>query len=302
MHTSPLKSRTLALCTVIFTLTGCAAWLEAPLVDRPDQADSDTLDAGPDLSEMPETTGAHGDPCMYPSDCQSGLVCAGTQEAFRCMKRCDAPGTLCETGEVCTALAGTNASSAICYTGGGIDVGERCDTNLACEKGALCFGAGEDRYCLEACATSQTECDRSRDSCTLPEGNATGYCQAQVGSTCQDSNACLANDLNCSTAYSQDVEILQRLFTSPACTTTGCAVGQRCGSGAGHCVEVPGQSTKKLPVCMRSCERDADCRFQLGERCWSRDECAGRVDEGACEDLLPPDTGLCLHRNASFSF
>lgn len=291
------------LCLAVMSsgaLTGCAALLEAPLVDPKDQGDA-MPDAEQDVTDMMGTTGEHGEPCMFPSDCLEGLVCAGSQDAFRCMKRCDVPGALCDTGEVCTALAGTDASNAICYLGGSVDVGERCDTNLECELGALCFGAAQDRYCLEACAVGQEECDSPRDACTIPEGNTTGYCQSQVGSSCLDSTKCSANRLECSTAYMQDTNSLQYLFTSPACTTTACTVGQSCAQGSGYCVEVPAQSTKELPVCVRRCELDSECRFQVGERCWSREACVGRPDALACQDFLPQSVGLCMHEDTSFS-
>ena len=289
---------------LIITLTplhllACSV-LDPPLYKYKDMGDMSDMNQG---EEMSMYRGEHGDACTSQQECNDGLSCASTQQGFYCMKHCDTPGLRCEgTGEVCTALASDEGNTSICYLGGTTPVGAPCDNNVECASGSLCFGSSEASYCLEACHTSALTCTRTGDLCTIPENQQRGYCQPEVGSSCQESEECTSDaQLDCSQDHPEEYDVLQRIFVASACTTTTCTPEESCAGGQGYCAVVPGATVSKLPVCIRTCQKDSDCRFQVEERCWSKQECEGREDAAMCAQLLE-QSGLCLHKDMSFFF
>ena len=259
----------------------------------------DGVDASADSSET--RLAEHGEPCEQLSDCAPAHLCAGRGGEYVCMRECEALGRLCEPGgEVCVALDGGDGAAAVCYVGGFKGAGERCATNVECERGALCFGSeAAGRYCLApACHRDTPRCERPEDRCHWhKEGDASrsGWCQPPLGQSCEAQRDCEEAGLTCSIDPAL-APPLSRLYNAALCTRAWCeASGELACPASGACLSATfyGETTR---FCARRCERDAQCRFQLGERCWREEECAARQDEQACRALLEqakPD-GVCL--------
>lgn len=257
--------------------------LTPPAIDADEDAEMG-VDMPEDMAPRP------GDRCRVPSDCGDALLCAGNGSRFECMERCVQPGARCEGGEVCTALDVGGERDAICYRGGSVRRGESCSTNLECEAGNLCFGSGGERYCLEACHVTTPECSAPSSRCMLSEGSMSGHCQPIVGGRCEGRAQC-GEELACSIDTGEAQRALRKVFPAAACTQVGCQSGASCGS-EGRCVKLP-YSGGDLDICVRECERDSACRFQVDERCWRASACEGREDEEACEAFLG-ERALCL--------
>ncbi len=267
------------------------------MVDRDMSGDVDL--SGVDMAQDMSTP-QPGDVCRVPSDCGDALICAGDGEQFKCMERCDRAGTLCEGGEVCTALGTSETGEAVCFLGGSTLRGEPCDLNTECEVGHLCFGASGRRYCLEACHAMTPECDDEGMRCVLTQGSPEipGSCQPHVGSSCEEDSVCQGTaQLSCSTTQVAQEPWLARIWPSPACTHTGCEGSQECGP-MGYCAEVS-SSNGASSACIRACTQDTECRFQVGERCWRAADCANRGDMQECLAMLGGQQ-LCLPESMNF--
>jgi hypothetical protein len=124
-----------------------------------------------------------GDSCSSDAQCPSGTDCHGVGDSGLrlCLAPCEPALTVRCTEEgqgsvgVCLALEDAGA----CYPGGGVRVGEACQTTADCELNALCvLEAGEGR-CRIACDVSAPDCP-SAQTCASLDAGIRGYCASTL--------------------------------------------------------------------------------------------------------------------------
>lgn len=236
-----------------------------------DAADAKPSDAGNDAGDS-QVESQIGEPCFGPQDCVAGASCIGTgdDDQFICMKNCSDPGRICEDGSVCTSrLAGADP---ICFTAGRTPRGESCETNLDCEPGTLCFGSGQEYYCLRACHQLDQGVCPDGTYCATTSSGGKGLCRSRVGAACSTSAEC-ADALTCSEELGDG---FVGLLPAGYCTQSECARDADCPAN-GVCRTFPGTSTR---VCVATCTTDGDCRFNQDYRC---------LHDGYCHEVSNPD-------------
>lgn len=237
---------------------------DAPL--PPDAASNDAPRppdaAPPDATACPApAAGDVGGACAINADCAAagfeGLCqVANNGDQFHwpaegfCFRTCDTTAD-CGAGAFCTTISGNQARALgfapaadefkVCFP-------ECCEGNR-CSPGRVCGDAIYGFITLE------------QDACFPGDGAATD------GDTCEEFADCNVS----SDCRDGDIE-----DPNGMCITMGCTVGDdsTCAPGGdGHCIadQIPGQAFG-LPVCVDTCDTDADCRIADGYTC--RDETA----------------------------
>jgi hypothetical protein len=225
-----------------------------------------------------------GESCTGPGQCVEGASCIGTDSGtYECMAHCEGPWSICEDGSVCTPVA---TGEPICYTGGSLEHGGQCNSNLACGSGLLCVGLPDrPHHCLEACHTETGGCGEHR-LCRQFGDAGKGYCRHHVGRECVGGADC-AGGLTCTMALG---ETLVRDFPDGYCTSTGCETDADC-PGESVCRPHAASGTR---LCLAPCRVDADCRVgrQSGYRCLTESFCETVADPDRCRALRDGDN-LC---------
>ncbi len=284
MESGIYKMRNLAtvvmLAALLIGLAGCFGDEDPPTtgddagVDATNTVPSDTGDA---ISDDADRRREVGESCFGPQDCVDGASCIGTggEDQYICMSNCSEPGRICEDGSVCTPRL--NPADPICFTGGDTATGERCQTNLDCEPGTLCFGSDSDHYCLPACHELDPGVCPDGTSCELLSSSGKGLCRSRVGATCDTGTDC-AEALSCSEELGGE---FSGLLPGGYCTQSGCASDSECPENS-RCRTFPGTST---PVCVATCASDGDCRFNQDYRCLRDGYCDDVGNPEGCEDF-----------------
>lgn len=225
-----------------------------------------------------------GEQCQVPADCSERAACVsrGTGQ-FVCMETCTERWSICEGGSVCMPLG--DGAEAVCYIGGVVSEHERCNSNLDCEAGLLCFGATGKHFCLEACRVGKSNVCSDSDYCR--SAGQKGVCRSRIGAPCDSGEDC-PSQLTCSSATSSTV---REVFGADVCSKFDCEK-----ANAGGC---PAQSScRKLPniethACFPECRSDSECRFHHGYRCLTADRCeAGKHPERCAQ--FRDNRGLCV--------
>ncbi|MEM7608681.1 MAG: hypothetical protein AAF411_25280 [Myxococcota bacterium] len=125
------------------------------------------------------TFGDLGGSCRSSTDCDENARCFGARDAdSRCSLRCDTGTRLCESGEVCILVAGSEGipDEHICYLGGDVEVGGRCTDGGECELGAVCIlgASGEPGVCRLACEVGDARCGGVE--CVALDDGPAGFC------------------------------------------------------------------------------------------------------------------------------
>lgn len=245
-------------------------------VDMVSVADMGAPDEGVDLDAR--FSRPPGAVCDGPQQCVPEARCASQQLRFVCMALCEEPGRLCEGGEVCTSIAG---GEAVCYPGGGKQLGEACFSNLDCPLGASCLGTDEERYCLRVCHAQDPDVCLTEQRCVVTSTRGIGVCRDRVGSSCAD-DAC-PEGLTCS---STRPETLDDLFTGETCTRFECGSDAAC-TNTSDCRPLMGLDG--LSACLDRCDSDAECRFNVDMRCRGAEACDALEDAtsaDACREMF----------------
>lgn len=222
-----------------------------------------------------------GERCMAPNTCVEGAACVGKPDSpeFLCMRVCAEAGRVCEDGSFCTSRLN---APPVCYIGGTLTEGETCETNLHCEPGNLCFGRDGERYCDGACHPLDNTCPNG-EFCDSTGDK--GPCRSMVGAECATSADC-SEELECTAE--QDAP-LDGTFPSGLCTVVACGSDEDCPYDS-RCRTAPGTET---PICLQSCELEADCRFNQDYTCLASVECNDTSGGEACGQFLD-SASLCV--------
>lgn len=276
-----MRHLTIAGCGLIFA---CAD--PDPVQDTPDMNRPDLVEDMADLptSEM-STFKIVGDPCDGPLSCGQNMACVNRPGGFVCMDKCDTAYRICPQGEVCTAVSGGTVN--VCYLGGAIEQGQSCTSNIECQKGLLCIGTSEERYCMQACHRDDASCPQGQ-ACLFTQSDR-GFCHATVGTPCDENTPC-AQGLTCSNTL--DAPYPTRAPV-PICTKTQC--NDDCPTGS-RCIQVDAQGNT---MCINACQTDADCIFGQDFRCKGDAICSQSADPTACLQWIGQNK-LCIHKDAIF--
>jgi hypothetical protein len=247
-------------------------------------AGTDAGDAEPSDTSAPDGSDATGqrevgEICQGPEDCVEAASCIGTgqPDQYRCMQNCEERWRICDDGSVCTPRL--NSAEPICFTAGTSPRGARCETNLECEPGTLCFGSGGELYCLEACHHLDPGVCPDDARCELIDNGGKGLCRSRLGASCTTSADC-SSTLTCSEELGAEFESLLR---AGYCTDAECASDADCPFD-GVCRTVPtAEGNTQTAICMATCATDGDCRFNQDYRCLRDGYCDETSDPEACE-------------------
>ncbi|QDG54720.1 hypothetical protein FIV42_29440 [Persicimonas caeni] len=234
-------------------------------------ADATGLDSGDDTADT-DTKNEIGEPCFGPQDCVEGASCIGTgqNDQFVCMENCTEAGRICDDGSVCTSRLAS--ADPICFTAGTTPRGERCDTNLDCEPGTLCFGSDNEYYCLQACHELDPGVCPQDTYCDTISESGKGLCRTRVGAGCTSSADC-TDTLTCSEELG---DAFAGLLPGGYCTQSECSADADC-PGDSVCRTFPDTSTA---ICVATCATDGDCRFNADYRC---------LRDGYCNEVSNPE-------------
>ncbi len=261
-------------CVVAVFSSGCFGG--DPPANTADAGHDAAVDADAGGDAMTDAVGdtrvAVGQPCHGPEDCVDGASCIGTGQPneFICMHNCADPGRICADGSVCTPRL--SPSEPICFTAGTTPRGERCENNLDCVPGTLCFGTEQERYCLDACHELDPNVCPAGTHCDTGSDGGKGLCRSDLGATCASTADC-GDGLDCSTDFGSP---LADALPGGYCTVEDCASDADCPD-SGVCRTLPGASH---PICLTTCAGDADCRFNQDYRC---------VDDRYCNNVDNPE-------------
>ena len=279
---------------------------DIPTVDVVDAAFVDDSDAAP-VYDIPTPTGAIGDRCQSPNDCQSGMICLGWPHGYCSVKDCDTETDDCPEGSRCLALYGdSTACFAACE--------EQNDCRwwygeYACKTlpGApepprypdgrptrVCVGLDDEPHGNGESCVNHSSCE-SELSCvqSLPGGNCLQlFCEGPMDCEAQGS-ACVA--------WNGQATCMQTCGGDPDCSEAGngtlvCTELETLGQND---VDVCASSTSGLPL-GRGCLSDFECdsgecqllgtgHCQLGEPslpCFTQDDCPAGT--GTCQPASPP--------------
>jgi hypothetical protein len=227
-----------------------------------------------------------GNPCTLNDTCQTGLCTPGTPKTCsqptntckvavcdttsgNCVEQNVANGTICETGNLCTADTCQNGTCAqgsvnvtcppstdqcknnVCNPATGTCVLENKTNGTTCETGNLCTAdTCQSGTCTQG--SVNVTCPPSTDQCKNNVCNpATGTCVLQNkanGTTCNDGLACTNND---------------------TCTNGVCAGTSTCSGSNSFCC---GTSTGKPGTCQRA----------PGATCSNNNQCCNACVGGLC--------------------
>ena len=203
--------------------------------------------------------------------CKAILAATGTP--------CDADGSLCTTGDSCTA--------GVCVAG----------AKLACEDGNSCTANNCDAKKGCQYVPIPGACDADGSACTVGDQCAGGVCVAGKAKVCDDGNPCTADACDPKTGVCSAKPV-----AGPCEDGSGCTSGDHCASG----VCQPGIFTCE-------CASDADCagknngnlclgQFVCGQiggspHCFVKPGtpvvCATDADTLCAKAICQPVTGLC---------
>lgn len=253
------------------------------------QQDMNPPDMATDTSDMPKTemptTKRVGAPCDGPLSCGEDMACVNRQGDFVCMDRCDTTYRICPKGEVCTSVSGGTIN--VCYLGGATEQGQPCTSNIECQKGLLCIGTADERYCMPACHSEDTSCAQGQQCLFIQ--NDRGFCHATVGVPCDNNDAC-SPGLTCS---KQLLAPYPDRAPVPICTKTQC--DNDCPSGS-RCIQIDNQGNT---MCINACQTDADCIFGQDFRCKGDAICSQSSNPTECLQWIGQNK-LCIHKDAIF--
>ena len=254
-----------ALLVVATAINACDLGDQTADTDVSPDAGDTTTDADPDGDGPTIQTKEVGDECNAPEQCVEGSSCIGNPDGeYTCMAFCEDVWTFCEDGSVCTPVAN---GSPICYTGGALTRGSKCDSNLDCQPGLLCVGVPDNpHYCIDACHADEGGCD-ANEHCRAFGSSGKGYCRHNVGDRCSGPGTC-TEGLACS---SQLDPAVRNNFAGGYCTASGCESDADC-PGEAVCRTYPNTS---ISMCFGPCDDDTDCRLTDHYAC---------LDQSACDN------------------
>lgn len=213
-----------------------------------------------------------GQSCASDLECGDGLVCLRLEGEERgvCSPICDEPLSLCVGGEVCMPTQRGGQSEGLCYAGGPLQEGARCDAFTDCGRGLRCLSAGEEKFCVRACE-QDADCQGGAQCVAQQEAAGGGaICRPAVGAACVSDSVC-PESTTCSKHFS-DPFFMANLWPDGACSSEGCTLdGADCATGSA-CRPLTGSDMIDT-VCAQTCESDADCRITQGWRCLDASMC-----------------------------
>ena len=269
-----------------------------------DGADAGPVDVPPAI-DIPIPTGAVGDPCDAPRDCQDGMTCLGWPQGYCSLAGCTIGGDECPEGSSCLALYGdATACFHNCedvydcrwWTGdyacktlpGATD-----DLNPEGVPTRVCVGLDDEPGENGAACTSHSGCV-SELACvqSLPGGNCLQYfCTGPIDCEAEGSACVTWNGL---------ATCMQTCGGDPDCAPAGdgTLVCTELKTVNGNDIDVCASGTSGLPV-GRGCLSDFECattecqllgtgHCQLGDPqlpCFTEDDCPGL---GTCQPTSPP--------------
>ena len=208
------------------------------------------------------TTKADGETCDDGSACTSADACSSGQ--------CIGVAKVCDDGDPCTTDLCVAGSCTTKNKASACDDGDKCTTGDKC-SGGKCTG-GTPKECTASGPCTTVACDPTSGACVASD--------VEPGGTCDDGNACTADD-RCEKAVCTGTG--KPCDDNLTCTLDGC------DPKSGNCTHTPAQS-------------GSPCND--GDACSQTDSCADGVCKGAttkscgdgsaCETIAcNPKTGAC---------
>jgi hypothetical protein len=240
--------------------------------------------------------------CGNGGTCPTGSTCSLTLGGY-CVQSCSAT-TDCRDGYSCqfgTCQAAYCRSDFQCSGGQVCDLNQgvcvfhlSCQTNVDCKAGQSCQGGTCNGTTAAAC-TSNSQCP-SGETCgrtgVCSGGTAASPAAGQIGATCNGFGGGRCTQGPQPQCFGQNEN-----FSGGYCTSS-CQSDSQCGTSA-LCATLHDGNGQQVPLCLRSCGTNADCRPQYNcvsysGKSFCLNQCVSNAD---CPNPLTQTcnvtTGLC---------